>query len=172
MSLSLSKDVSVPLRVVRLMQSLSRNSISHAQYQSTFIFTPRGLDGKLGGQIRENRSGVDRKLTLNVSSLNGLGDGLGALSINLATNAKGRAQNLLHGTLKTLGERLVPHRASNLDDLIECNRLVVLNVLLLLPVARGFLQGSDNEGGCGRNDRNSGLAVLDSELHRNTKSLL
>ena len=48
----------------------------------------------------------------------------------------------------------------------------MLDVLLLLAVARWLLEGLDDEGGCGWNDGDGGLAVLDGESDSDTESLL
>jgi hypothetical protein len=46
----------------------------------------------------------------------------------------------------------------------------MLNVLLLLAVPRRFFQCLDNEGGCGRDDADLGLPILDRQFHCDTKS--
>jgi hypothetical protein len=48
----------------------------------------------------------------------------------------------------------------------------VLDVLLLLPVPGGLLERFDDEGGCGRDDRNGGLSVLDGELDGDSQTFL
>lgn len=48
----------------------------------------------------------------------------------------------------------------------------MLDVLLLFAVSRGLLEGLDNEGGCGRNDGDSGLTVLNSEFDGDTETFL
>lgn len=108
---------------------------------------------------------------VDLASVNSVGDSLGALSVNLATDTEGSAQNLLHGTGQSLRERLVPHGAGNLDDLVKRNGLVVLDVLLLLAVAGGLLQRADDERRCGGNDGDGSLTVLDGELHGDAKAL-
>ncbi len=44
----------------------------------------------------------------------------------------------------------------------------MLDVLLLLPVSRWLLEGSNDEGGCGGDDGHGSLSVLDRELDGNT----
>ena len=110
--------------------------------------------------------------TVDLASLDRIADSPGALSINLAANAEGSAENLLDGTLKSLGERLEPHRPGNVDNLIKSDGLVVLDVLLLLPVTRGLLERPDDKRRGGRDDRDRGLTVLDGELDGHTETLL
>mgnify|MGYP001563476282 FL=1 len=107
-------------------------------------------------------------LTLDLSALNIITDILWTSSINLAAYAERRSEDLLDGTLQRLGHRLEPHRACDLNNLIESDGLAVLDVLLLLPVARGLLEGLDDEGRGGWDNRDRCLTVLDrkSEIGR------
>lgn len=113
-----------------------------------------------------------RGLTVDVAAVNGFNDRLWGLAIDLASHTVSSTQDLLNSARQLLGERLVAHGASNLDNLVEADRLVVLDVLLLLAVARGLLQGLDNEGRGSRDDRNSGLTVLDGELDSYAQAFL
>ena len=110
--------------------------------------------------------------TLNLAALDVVRDVLRTSAIYLAANTESRPQNLLHGPLQGLGEGLEPHSPGDLDDVVEGYALAVLDVLLLLPVARGLLQGLDDEGGGGRDDRDGGLTVLDRELDGDTETFL
>ena len=110
--------------------------------------------------------------TLNLAALDVVRDVLRTSAIYLSANTESRTQNLLHRSLQLLGERLEPHRPGNLDDVVEGYALAVLDVLLLLPVARGLLQGLDDEGGGGRDNRDGGLTVLDRELDGDTETFL
>ena len=47
----------------------------------------------------------------------------------------------------------------------------MLDVLLLLAVSRGLLEGLDNEGRSGGDDRDLSLTVLDGELDGDTETL-
>lgn len=112
------------------------------------------------------------ELTLDRTTVNILCDSLGTSSLDLATHTICRAQNFLDGTGKILGEGLEPHGPRDLDNIFQGDALRVLNVLLLLSVARGFFQGLDNQGGgCGYY-RYGGLTVLDGELDGNSQSFL
>lgn len=85
-------------------------------------------------------------LTVDLARLDRIADSLGALAVHLAANRESSTQNLLDGTLEGLGERLEAHCPCDLDDFVQGDRLVVLDVLLLLAVTRGLLQGADDEG--------------------------
>jgi len=113
-----------------------------------------------------------RGRTLNLSALNIVADILWTSSINLAANAIARSEHLLHGTLQLLGKRFESHCPGDLNNLIKRNRLAVLDVLLLLSVARWLLERLDDEGRGGWYNRDCSLTVLDGELHGNTKSFL
>ena len=99
-------------------------------------------------------------------------DSLGAAAIDLAADTVGGSENLLHVALEGLGEGLELHHTGDLDDLIKGHRLGVLDVLLLLAVSRGLLDGLDDQGGGGGNDGDSGLTVLDGELDGDAEALL
>lgn len=120
----------------------------------------------------KSRAARSMALTVNLTRSDRILDRLGALSVNLATDAEGGAQDLLDDTLQGLGETLEAHGASDLDDLVQADRLVVLDVLLLLAVAGRLLEGADHEGGGGRDNRHGGLTVLDGELAGDAQTLL
>ena len=111
-------------------------------------------------------------LTLNLAALDVVADGLGAPAVNLAAGRESSAQNLLHRALQILRHRLVPHGARNVDDLIERDGLGVLDVLLLLAVSRGLLEGLDDERGGRGDDRDGGLTVLDGQANGDTQTFL
>jgi hypothetical protein len=101
---------------------------------------------------------------VNLAVVDGLGDNTRGLAINLATHTVGSAQNLLDNTLEVLGERLEAHGPGNLDDLVHADRLVVLDVLLLLAVTRGLLERLDDQRRGSGDNRDLRLSVLDGEL--------
>lgn len=111
-------------------------------------------------------------LTVDLACLDRIADSLGALAVHLAANRESSTQDLLDGALQALGERLEAHCPCDLDDLVQGDRLVVLDVLLLLAVARGLLQGADDKGRGGGDDGNGGLTVLDRELDGDAETLL
>jgi hypothetical protein len=108
---------------------------------------------------------------LNLARLDVIGNILRAAPIDLAAGAESSAENLLDGTLQILGHGLEAHSAGDGDDLIEGNALGVLDVLLLLPVARGLLEGLDDERRGRGNNRHLSLTVLDGQLDGDTESL-
>lgn len=112
------------------------------------------------------------KLTLNLASLDGVRDALGAATVDLAAGGEGSADDLEDGALKGLGHGLVAHDTANLNDLVKRDGLGVLNVLLLLAVTRGLLEGLDDQGRGGGNDRDGGLTVLDGQADGNAETLL
>lgn len=89
---------------------------------------------------------------LDLARLNVIADVLGAAAIDLAAGGESSSENLLDGTLEVLGHRLVAHGAGDGDDLVEWDGLGVLDVLLLLAVTRGLLEGLDDEGRGGWDD--------------------
>jgi len=111
-------------------------------------------------------------LTLNLASLDIVGDGLWAATIDLATGREGSSENLQNGTLKVLGHRLVSHLAGDLNDLIERDRLGVLDVLLLLAVTWWLLEGLDDERRSRWDNGDGGLTVLDGETDGDTETFL
>lgn len=108
---------------------------------------------------------------LNLARLDVVGDVLRAAAIDLAAGAESSSENLLDGTLQVLGHGLKAHGAGDVDDLIEGNALGVLDVLLLLPVARGLLEGLDDERRGRGNDGDLGLTVLDGQPDGDTETL-
>lgn len=110
--------------------------------------------------------------TVNVTTVNSSDDDSRGLAVNLAAYAASRAQNLLDSSSKFLRERLVAHSAGDLDHVVEGHGLVVLDVLLLLAVARRLLQRLDDEGRGRGHNRNSRLAVLNRELDGHAQAFL
>jgi len=108
---------------------------------------------------------------LNLAGLDVVRDVLGAAAIDLAASAESSSENLKHGTLEVLGHRLEPHGAGNGDDLIKRNALEMLDVLLLLAVARRLLERLDDERRGRGNDGDGGLTVLDGQLDSDTETL-
>lgn len=111
------------------------------------------------------------KLTLNLAGLDVVGDALGGAAVDLAASGEGSADNLKDGTLERLGHGLVAHGAGNLDDLVKRDGLGVLDVLLLLAVTRGLLEGLDDQGRGGGHDGDGGLTVLDGQADGHAETL-
>ena len=114
------------------------------------------------------------KLTINLASLDVVRDILGAAAVDLAANGESGTEDLENSALQLTGEGLVgaTHGAGDVEDLIHGDRLGVLDVLLLLAIARGLLQGADDERRGGGNDRDSGLTVLDGQADGDTETFL
>jgi hypothetical protein len=83
--------------------------------------------------------------TLNLSTLNIVTDIFWTSPINLATNTKSSTENLFDPTLELLRERLESHGTSDFDNLIQGDRLAMLDILFLLAVPRGLFQSFDDE---------------------------
>lgn len=109
--------------------------------------------------------------TLDLASLDFVGDVLRAASVNLAASAEGSSEDLKDGTLEVLGHGLEAHGTGDADDLLKRNALGVLDVLLLLAVPGRLLKGLDDEGRSGGDDGNGGLTVLDGQLDGDTETL-
>ena len=114
---------------------------------------------------------VRTQLTVNLASLDVVADVLGAAAIDLAADGEGSTEDLQDGTLEALGHGAVTHGASNLNNVVEGDRLAVLDVLLLLAVTRGLLEGLDDQRRGGGDNRDSGLTVLDGQTHSHTQTL-
>lgn len=82
-------------------------------------------------------------------------------------------ENLLDTVGEVLGEGLLglTHSSGDFDDLIKLNVSSVLDVLLLLAVSDGLLEGTDDEGRRGGDDGNGSLTVLDRKLNGNAETL-
>lgn len=111
-------------------------------------------------------------LTVNLASLDVIGDILGAAAIDLAADGESSTEDLKDGTLELLGKRALTHLTSDLNDLVERDGLGVLDVLLLLAVTRRLLEGLDDKGRGGGHNGDSGLTVLDGQTDGDTETLL
>ena len=107
----------------------------------------------------------------NLSIVDSLDDVVRGLAVDGAADRLCGTEDLLDAASERLGERLVGEFAGNVVDLVEGDVARVLDVLLLLAVPRGLLQGLDDEGGGGWDDRDGGLTVLDGELDGDTETL-
>lgn len=90
--------------------------------------------------------------------------GLGRNTIDRAAHRVAGTQDLLDGAGQVASKRLVADLAGNIDDRLEGQVAVVLNVLLLLAVARGLLQGLDDHARSRRQNLDGGGTVLHSQL--------
>lgn len=118
--------------------------------------------------------GLKRSLehTFDLTTLDIIRDFFGGSAIDLAANGECSAENLQNGTLEVMRERARVHDTGNADDLVEGDGFRVLDVLFLLSVTRGFLEGFDDQRGSGWHDGDGGLTVLDREFHGHTQTFL
>lgn len=110
--------------------------------------------------------------TINIAIVDSFDDNLGSLAVNLAPNAVGSAQDLLNSTLEFLGKRLVSHCTGDFDNLIKADRLIVLDVLLLLTITRRLLEGPDDQRRSGRNNGHRSLTILNGKLDSYAQAFL
>ena len=89
------------------------------------------------------------------------GNLLGALAINSAAKRDASSEDLLDGSLELDGHALGAELLGDIDDVGELEVSVVLHVLLLLSIARTFLEGLDDQGRGGGEDGDEALSVLD-----------
>lgn len=110
---------------------------------------------------------------LDVTRVDRLDDVVGRATVDGATDRLGGSEDLLDAAGQGRREGLlgVAHRAGNVDDLVELDVAAVLDVLLLLAVPDGLLQGADDERRGRRDDSNRGLTVLDRELDGDAEAL-
>jgi len=98
-------------------------------------------------------------------------DVTGGLAVDLAADRVCGAEDLLDGALKSLGHGAVAHGAGNGVDLLERDVAVVLDVLDLLAVTRGLLEGLDHERRGRGDDLDGGDTVLHGERDGDTETL-
>lgn len=103
--------------------------------------------------------------------IDSLDDVVGGTAVDGASNGLGGTEDLLDTTGEVLGHGLVGHLAGNVVDLVDGNVARVDDVLLLLAVTDGLLEGLDDEGRGGGNNRGGSLTVLDGELDGDTETL-
>lgn len=109
--------------------------------------------------------------TLHFALVDSFDDVVGVLVVNSATNGLAGTKNFLDCAGKLLGQTLVTHFTCNVEDCVQVDVAVVFDVLDLLPVTVRLIQGLDDQGGGGRDDRASGLPVLASQLHCDLQAL-
>jgi hypothetical protein len=108
---------------------------------------------------------------INVASVDGLLNVLGALAVNGASNGDAGSENLLDSADEMGSVRLGAHLLGDFEDGIHGDLSVVDNVLGLLSVPRGLLEGSKDEGTSGVEHSNFTLLVLDLDLNLNLDTL-
>lgn len=114
----------------------------------------------LGGLLNSDRSILDG------------GDHVSSgLLVNSATNSSASSEDLQNGTSEGLGERTGAHDLSDTNNVVEGDVSVVLNVLLLLAITVGLVEGLDDQSGGSGDHLDGGLTVLDDQLDGNADSL-
>ena len=93
------------------------------------------------------------------------------LTIDGASDGLSGAQDLLHDSGQLLGLGPGLHHPGGVDDVVHGDVAVVLDVLHLLPVPGGLLEGLDDEGGGRGDDADLGLPVLDGQLDGDLQAL-
>ena len=92
-------------------------------------------------------------------------DVVGSLPVNSAANRLGSPEDLLNDSAELPGHGPGSHHTGGLIDVIHGDVAAVLDVLHLLPVPGGLLQGLDDEGGSAGDHGTGGLSVLDLQLN-------
>jgi len=105
-----------------------------------------------------------------VSILNLHDEIMGVFTIDSATNRMRCAKNLPDGAREVLGKGLWSDDARSIVNVLHGDVAIVTDVLHLLAVPVGLLQGLDDQGCRGGAHRNRGLPVLDGELDGDLQS--
>jgi hypothetical protein len=95
----------------------------------------------------------------------------GVLAVNSAADGHAGAEDFLDGTLEASGVALGAHLLGDLEDLVELDLAVVDNVLGLLAITWGFLEGLEHERSGGGEHGDKALSVLDHDLDVDLDSL-
>jgi len=104
-------------------------------------------------------------------SIDLLNDGVGVALVDGASNRLGCAEDFLDGARELLGHTAFTHGAGDRDDVVQGQVTAVLDVLDLLAVTWGLLEGLDDEGGSAGNDLDTSLTVLDDQLDGDLQAL-
>ena len=98
-------------------------------------------------------------------------DGAGSHAVDSAANRLAGAEDLLAGASEGGSHGAGTHDAGNADEVVLGDVAVVLDVLLLLLVTDGLVEGLDDESGSAGDDLDGGLTVLHDELAGDTETL-
>ena len=108
---------------------------------------------------------------LNRPVIDSIDDVMGILSIDSAADGLGGAEDLLDAAGELAGHGPGPHGAGSLVDVIHGDVAAVLDVLDLLPVPGGLLEGLDDKGSGGGHHAALSLPVLNTELNSHFEAL-
>jgi len=93
-----------------------------------------------------------------------------SLAVDGAADGLRRAEDLLDGALELPRHGTLPHDAGDVDDLVEGNVAAVLDVLDLLAVTWGLLEGADEKSGGAGNHAHGRLTILDRQFDRDAET--
>ena len=96
---------------------------------------------------------------------------MGSVTIDGAADRLGGAQDLLDGALQLARHGALPHDAGNVDNLVEGNIAAVFDVLDLLAVTWGLLEGADEQRRGAGNHAYRRLTILDRQLDGDAETL-
>jgi len=92
------------------------------------------------------------------------------LAVDGAADGLRGAEDLLDGTFQLPRHGTLPHDAGDVDDLVEGDVAAVLDVLDLLAVTWGLLEGADEQSGGAGDNAHSCLTILDGQFDRDAET--
>lgn len=95
-----------------------------------------------------------------------------AASFNVATHRAASTEDFQDGSLKFTSQRLDTGLTGDFDDLIEGERSVMLDVLFLLAITRGFLKSLNDQTSSRRFQFNGSDTVGNSKLDTETETFI
>ena len=95
---------------------------------------------------------------------------MGSVTIDRAADRLSGAEDLLNGALQLARHGAFPHDAGDVDDLVEGNVAAVFDVLDLLAVTWGLLEGADEKRRGAGNHAHRRLTILNRQLHGDAKT--
>ena len=96
---------------------------------------------------------------------------MGSITIDGAADRLSGAEDLLNGALQLARHGAFPHDAGDVNDLVEGNVAAVFDVLDLLAVTWGLLEGADEQRGGAGNHAHRRLTILDRQLDSDAETL-
>lgn len=93
-------------------------------------------------------------------------------SLDGAAHGGAGTEDLAHSPSQILGKRAVTNLTGNLNNLIESQVAVMLDVLLLLAITGGLLEGLDDVAGRAGLDLEGGHTVSDGQLDTDTEAFV
>ena len=96
---------------------------------------------------------------------------MGRLAVDGTSDGLGGAEDLLDGAFQLPRHGAFPHDAGDVDDLFEGNVAAVLDVLDLLAVTWGLLEGADEKRRGAGNHAHRRLTILDRQFDSDAETL-